>query len=39
MELQLLDDLMKKSKFFVIYNDSHYEGERENPSVQLERLS
>ena len=33
-----LDDLMKKSTFFVIYNDSHYEGERENPSVSIEKM-
>ena len=34
-----LDNLMKKSTFFVIYNDSHYEGQRENPSVSMKKMT
>ena len=33
-----LDELMEKSTYFVIYNDSHYEGQRENESNSLESL-
>ena len=33
-----IDVLMKRSTFFVIYNDSHYEGKRENPSVSMEKM-
>ena len=33
-----LDELMEKSTYFVIYNDSHYEGQRENESSSLESL-
>lgn len=33
-----LDNLMEKSAYFVIYNDSHYEGIRENKSVSMERM-
>ena len=38
LKLGAYDELMEKSTYFVIYNDSHYEGQRENESSSLESL-
>lgn len=33
-----LDELMANSAYFVIYNDSHYKGKRENKSLSMDKF-
>lgn len=35
---QSLEELMEKSTYFVVYNDSHYKGKRENESLSMEKF-